>query len=166
MTGISLSGVPELKAALERLDGKDRRNTLRRAVRAGAKPFRQAMAQVAAEQGLPRTFRKIPAPKVTTHGSASGAIEANVRPSSPLFNILEPGAAPHAIAPRSAAFLSNQGDGESSRSAPFFARGEVHHPGLKSRAISPRAFQIAEPAAMAAFADVVAGAAAAKGGED
>lgn len=166
MTGISLTGVPEIKAALERLDGKDRRNTLRRAVRAGAKPFRAAMAQVAAAEGLPRSFQKVPAPKVTTHGSSQGSIEANVRPATPLFSIFEPGAGPHPIAPRSGAFLSNQADGASSRDAAFFARGPVQHPGIASRAIAPRAFALAEPAAMTAFAEVVAGAAAAKGGDE
>jgi hypothetical protein len=163
VTAISVTGVPELKAALEQLDGKDRANTLRRAVRAAAKPFRGAMSQMAAAEGLPATFRKVPAPKVTTHGGR-GPIEAYVRPKTALFNIFEPGARAHDIAPRSGGFLSNQASrGEGSRGAAFFARGTIHHPGLKARPIAARAFAIAEPAAMQAFTEVVAGAAAAKG---
>jgi len=100
MAGITILGIPEARRALEGLDGKDRANAMRRAVRAAAKPMQAALKATAAGADVPRSFQKVPAAKVSTRGGANGReIEARVRPKSPLFNIFEPGAEAHDIAP-------------------------------------------------------------------
>lgn len=145
--GITILGVSAALRELEQLDGKDRQNAMRRGVRAAAKPFQVALAEVAASSNVPRSFQKVPAAKVSTHGGASGReVEARVRPKSPLFNIFEPGAGSHDIAPKEAAVLagpagSDAWDGTGrKRPAAFFSRGTVRHPGMAARPIRPAAF--------------------------
>jgi hypothetical protein len=163
MTSISVTGVPEIQQVLEQLDGKDRQNLLRRAVRAATKPFIADMKEVAASSNVPRSFQKIPAAKVSTQRGESGReVGATVRPKSPLFNIFEPGAGEHEITgdfmggPIGGASWEAQGR---KRPSDFAARGSVRHPGMKGRPITPRSFSLGEAAASQALADVILGAA-------
>lgn len=150
MTTVSVTGIAAIQKTLDALDGRDRQNTLRRAVRAATKPLAAAMREVAAASDVPRSFQKIPAAKVSTRRGAGGrSVGANVRPKSPLFNIFEPGAGPHGIS-AAGGMLANEQAG-------FFARGRVQHPGMAARPITPRAFQAGAAAASKALADAILG---------
>ena len=164
-TIIRVTGAPAIERRLDELAGPGLANRLRRGVRAGAKPFQAALKEVAAESDVPRSFQKVPAAKVSTHGGASGRdVVARVRPKSPLFNIFEPGAKGHTIAPRRTGRLGGPAGGSSwdatgrKRSADFFSAGPVEHPGMAARPILPQAFARGQAAAMDAFASVVFGA--------
>lgn len=184
MPTITIQGLPEARRALEQLDGKDRANTLRRAVRASLKPFQQQLKFEGDTPGHPHSFTKVPAGKVSTRGGASGReIEGYVRPKSPLFNIFEPGARAHAIAPGEKGFNSYRpsrpyptkarqtgkralagpaGGGAwtkegRKRSAAFFSTKTVRHPGMHARPILPAAFAAGAPAAERALADAIFG---------
>lgn len=161
MATIAISGIQAIQKALEQLDGKDRQNTLRRAVRAATKPFIAEMKAVASAADVPRSFQKIPAAKVSTQRGASGReVGATVRPKSPLFNILEPGAKRHDM---SGDFLFGQVGSSGwdpqgrKRGDTFAAHGTVHHPGLASRDIIGPSFAGAQAAASKALADVILG---------
>jgi hypothetical protein len=144
---LAIKGQADVLRALDELDGRERQNALRRGVRAAAKPFQAALKEVAATADVPRSFINVPAAKVSTRGGSSGReVEARVRPRSPLFNIFEPGAREHPIAPRRAAALSGPADAGGwdakgrKRRAPFFSRDGVRHPGMAARPILPAAF--------------------------
>jgi hypothetical protein len=162
MTAVLITGADEILKVLDGLDGKDRQNTERRAVRAAAKPFQASLKSAAASADVPRSFQKVPAAKISTHGGASGrAVVAKVRPSSPLFNIFQPGAGAPQIAPKAPPRQFGQvGSGSwdpAGRKRPdtFAAHGPVRHPGLAARDILGPAFAEAEAAAMQAFEAVI-----------
>lgn len=165
MTTITITGVDGIMAVLEQLDGKDRQNLERRAVRAASKPFIAAFKEVAAshQSVVPASFLKVPAAKVSASMRRGGSIMATVRPKSPLFNIFEPGAKRHTIAPRRGAVMGGPAGSSAwdskgrKRSSDFFSSGPVEHPGMGSRAITPAAFALGEPAAMDAFTAVILG---------
>jgi hypothetical protein len=179
MPRVVVTGIPGVEKALEALDGKDRLNTERRALRAAGKPFQAALRAIAASSNVPHSFTNVPAGRVSTSG---GFPHITVRPKSPLFNIFEPGAGGHTIAPRtSGLYLRGRGKKRAARSeshpgvlagpagsgswdsvgrkrsGAFFSAGPVRHPGFRGRSITGRAFAEAEPAAMEAFAAVVFG---------
>ena len=161
MIALTIQGIPEAQRALEQLDGKDRANAMRRAVRAAAKPMQAALKATAAGADVPRSFQKVPAAKVSTRGGANGReIEARVRPKSPLFNIFEPGAGAHSI--EGELLVGREGGSTWSsegrkRPARFGARGKVRHPGMKARPILPQAFARGAPAAERALAEALFG---------
>lgn len=100
MALVKVTGVNEIEKVLDALDGRDRQNLLRRAVRAGAKPFQAALkANAASRSDVPRSFAKVPAAKVSASMRRGGDVVAVVRPKSPLFNIFQPGAGSHTITP-------------------------------------------------------------------
>lgn len=161
---IRVTGGEAIERRLDELAGPGLANRLRRGVRAGAKPFQAALKEVAAASDVPRSFQKVPAAKVSTHGGASGRdVVARVRPRSPLFNIFEPGAKSHTIAPRRTGRLGGPAGGSAwdasgrKRPADFFSAGPVEHPGMAARPILPAAFARARGAALDAFAAVVFG---------
>lgn len=165
---VTVLGIREAEKLLDGYQGRELANAERRAVRAAANTFRPEISAAAAARhgsgggNVPASFTKVPAAKVTTHGGGGRGIEAYVRPKSPLFNILEPGAGGHTIAPRNGSALAGR-PGEGGWSAAgrkrgpngFFARGPVRHPGLAARPILPGAFAAgagrAEAAAEAAI---------------
>ena len=183
---VSVVGLGPLMKLLGQYEGQPLQNAMRRAIRAGAKPFQASLKAVAAERHAPRSFQMVPV-KVTTHGGAGRQIEAYVRPRSPLFNILEPGAKRHVITPGEKGFnsyrssrpyptkarktggraLAGQAGGSvwpSDHSQPgrkrpvdFFSTGPVTHPGLKGRGMLPAAFAMGEPASVDAMANVIFG---------
>lgn len=161
MTTIRVTGARSIEEELEKLDGKDRANTERRAVRAATKPFIASMRQTASSSDVPRSFQKIPAARVSTRrGDGGRGIGATVRPKSPLFNIFEPGAGEHEISGDLLAGPSGSSSWDASgrkRPEAFAARGAVSHPGFKGRPITPRAFAAGEAAALKAMADVIFG---------
>jgi hypothetical protein len=99
----AVEGGDEVRRMIDRYQGREMQNALRRAVRAGGKVMQASLKVAAAAEpsgNVPDSFKKVPAPKVSTRGGISGRdIVAKVRPKSPLFNIFEPGAEPHDIAP-------------------------------------------------------------------
>lgn len=160
---IDIRGLPQAEKMLAEFDDKALANKMRRAVRAGIAPFRVEMRAVAAEPQYPRSFRKTKT-RTTTRGGAGGrAIEAYVRPSSPLFNIFEPGAGEHTIAPKGGGVLAGPAGGSSwdaggrKRPATFFARGAVRHPGMAARPLLARVFASADPRAEDAVANAIFG---------
>ncbi|MHB8459113.1 MAG: hypothetical protein ACYDAK_05325 [Candidatus Limnocylindrales bacterium] len=158
---VRVVGVAPIMRMLEQFEGQPLQNAMRRAVRAGAKPFQATLKSVAASSSVPRSFQKVPAPKVTTHGGSGRSIEAYVRPKSPLFNIFEPGAGVHTISPGSAGVLGGPagpgGWSTAGRKRPgdFFSRGPVSHPGMRARPILPAAFAMGEPASVDAMANAI-----------
>lgn len=159
MIGYTIQGIPEAERAIDQLDGKDRTNTLRRAVRAAAKPMQSALVATAAGADVPRSFQKVPAAKVSTRGGQSGReIEARVRPKSPLFNIFEPGAGAHEIegellaGPAGGSGWTSEGR---KRPTAFAARGRVRHPGMAARPILPAAFTRGAPEAERILAEAI-----------
>jgi hypothetical protein len=97
---VHLEGLPQVEKLLAQYQGQPLQNKMRQAVRAGAKPMQAGVKAQAATPGHPHSFTKVPAAKVTTHGGTSGhAVEAWVKPRSPLFPIFEAGAKSHTIAP-------------------------------------------------------------------
>lgn len=152
-------GGPAVRRMLGKYEGSALQNRLRRAVRAGAKPFQVALQSAAASDptgNVPESFRKVRAAKVSTRGGFTGRdIVARVRPESPLFNIFEPGAQAHDIegpmmaGPEGAGGWTSEGR---KRPAPFGARGRVRHPGMAARPILPTAFGRGTAAAKMAVA--------------
>jgi hypothetical protein len=161
-----LEGLPECRRMVDEATGRQLQNRIRRAVRAGAKPFQAELkAEAASHHGgsenLPASFAKVPAAKTSTHG-AGGGIEAYVRPSSPLFNVFEPGAGAHEIAPHGSRLAGPAGGrGWSAqgrkRGGAFFARGAVRHPGMAARPILPSSFAAKVGAAETAVARAIFG---------
>ena len=132
---------------LGKYEGRSLQNRLRRAVRAGAKPFQVALQTTAAQDpagNVPESFTKVRAAKVSSRGGFTGRdIVARVRPQSPLFNIFEVGAGAHDI--EAPVLAGPQGSGGwtsegRKRPAAFGARGRVRHPGMSARPILPTAF--------------------------
>jgi hypothetical protein len=158
---IKIDGLPEAMRRVEGLTGRQMQNKLRRAVRAGAKPMQASLKAAAAAQptgNLPKTFTKVPAAKVSASMRRGGQVVASVKPKSPLFNIFEPGAGAHEIAPgargRAVGGLSGAA-GVRGRKRAFYARGAVRHPGMRARPIRPTAFAAGKPAAQLAIARVL-----------
>lgn len=161
MASVRITGAEEITKVLDGLDGRDRQNLLRRAVRAGSKPFQAALsANAAARSDVPKSFRKVPAAKVSASMRRGGDIVAVVRPKSPLFNIFQPGAGEHDIA---GDFMFGQVGSATwepagrKRPDTFAAHGSVRHPGLKARDMLGPAFAVGHAAASKAFADVIFG---------
>jgi hypothetical protein len=137
-------------------------NRLRRAVRAGAKPFQAGLkaAAVAEPTGnVPNSFRKVPAAKVSASMRRGGEIVAKVKPKSPLFNVFEPGAGGHDI---TGPFLGGPAGAQEhwsqagrKRAKGFAAHGTVHHPGMKARPLRPTAFAAGKGPALMAIARVL-----------
>jgi hypothetical protein len=143
---LQVTGGDDVRRMLGKYEGREYHNRLRRAVRAGAKPFQQGLKDAAAAEptgNLPDTFRKVPAAKVSASARRGGDIVARVRPKSPLFNIFEPGADAHDIAPTKGVlsnFEQRRQWADQASGGPFFARRKVRHPGMKARPIMPIAF--------------------------
>jgi hypothetical protein len=158
---VHLEGLPQVRKMLDQFEGQQLQNKMRVAVRAGLKSFQKTLAFEGDTPGHPHSFTKVPAGKVTTHGGASGReIEGSVRPKSPLFNIFEPGARGHTIAPKKGILAGPAGSGGwdakgRKRKAAFFARGPVSHPGMSARPILPAAFSAGESAASDAVANAI-----------
>jgi hypothetical protein len=166
---IHLEGLPAVRKMVAELTGRQFQNRMRKAVRAGAKPFQgELKAEAASHHGgsenLPASFTKVPAAKTSTRGGsvAGGQVEAYVRPSSPLFNVFEPGAGAHEIAPHGSRLAGPAGGrGWSAqgrkRGGAFFARGAVRHPGMAARPILPSSFAAKVGAAETAVARAIFG---------
>ena len=167
---VTVLGLHEAEKLLDGYQGRDLQNAERRAVRAAANAFKpEIIAAAQARHGsgtgnVPASFAKVRAPKVSTHGGASGRdVEASIRPRSPLFNIFEPGARPHRIAPRHKHELAGP-DGSGGwtkagrkRRGGFYARGPVSHPGMSARPILPTAFEAGAGRAEDAAANAIFG---------
>ena len=144
---VSFYGLPEVRKMLAQYSDQEIQNSLRRGARAGIAEFRAELrSEAASRSDLPHSFRKTKT-RTTTRGGASGReIEAYVRPSSPLFNIFEPGAGAHTIAPRRAGALggpAGSGSWDSvgrKRPGAFFSSGPVRHPGMRARPLLSPAF--------------------------
>jgi hypothetical protein len=164
---ITVLGLHEAEKLLDGFTGKDLRNAERRAVRAAANAFKPEI--VAAARGrhgsgsgnVPASFAKVPAAKVSAHLGAD--VSASIRPKSPLFNIFEPGAGAHVIAPRRKGQLAGPAgpggwtkDGRKRR-ADFYAHGAVRHPGMSARPILPGAFSAGSERAVDAAAAAIFG---------
>ncbi len=159
MAGITfdIRGLPETKAMLSWYSDRQLFNRMRRAVRAGGKVFQGELKSVAAQEptgNIPDTFRKVPAPKVSSSARRGGVPTSITRPKSPLFNIFEPGAGKHEITGGYAGPMGGPA-GKRWRGSSFSARGTVNHPGLKARPILPTAFRRGEGEARDAVAAVL-----------
>lgn len=164
---VSFQGLAETRKWIADHSDQEMQNGLRRAARAGISEFRKDLHSEAISrfgQGgaehVPYSFRKTKT-KTSTHGGSGHEIESSVRPSSPLFNILEPGAKAHTIAPgrsvtqrpgrkggkpRKAALGGPAGGSVwtaagRKRPAAFFSRSPVRHPGLTGRNLLRAAFE-------------------------
>lgn len=187
---VAIKGLPAIRKRLDELDGKDRQNLERRAVRAGAKPIAEALKSIAAASRVPRSFSSAsPAKMVRVSASmrSGNTVHALVRPPSPLFNILQPGATSHTIKPRqSGLYLSRKGTNQRAkklsvvsrqhpgilagpagkggwdetgrkRKAAFFSRNPVQHPGLKGTDLLGPALESGRAESMQAIARVMFG---------
>ena len=159
---VHLEGLPQVRKMLDQFEGQQLQNKMRVAVRAGLKPFQAQLKFEGDTPGHPHSFTNVPAGKVTTRGGESGrAVEGYVRPKSPLFNIFEPGAKAHTVAPRRKPILAGPaGSGGwdakgRKRKGAFFARGPVSHPGMSARPELPAAFAAAEGPASDAIANAI-----------
>ncbi len=149
---IHLEGLPETQRLLARYQGQQLQNRMRRVVRAGIKPFQGGLkAEAASHHGgpenVPLSFQKVPAAKVSTRGGVSGReVEAYTRPKSALFNIFEPGAGSHMIAPKKKGVLQGPAGSASwtqkgrKRPGAFLSFRPVRHPGLAPRELLEPAF--------------------------
>lgn len=158
---VAIQGADDVKRMLDHFAGRVLQNRLRRAVRAGAKPFQAGLKSAASSEptgNIPDSFRKVPAAKVSASARRGGDIVAKVRPKSPLFNVFEPGAEAHDIEGGLLAGPAGPGGWSQAgrkRRGPFGARGRVHHPGMKARPIMPTAFSSKLGAAQRAAAAVI-----------
>lgn len=178
-TIVAVTGIPAIEKALNQLDGKDRVNTERRAVRAAANVLAKILPGVAASSQVPHSFETAKKISVSTSG---GRVHAAVRPKSPLFNIFEGGAGGHEIAPRTsgtyargrgknrravqethAGVLAGPGGSGSwdatgrKRPGAFFSSKPVRHPGFHGRPLLPRIAAIGGTAALNAMAAIILG---------
>jgi hypothetical protein len=186
MTHVGIVGQPQVMAALDRLDDRSRQNLERRAVRAGAKVIQRQMRFEGDTPGHPHSFTKVVV-RVSSSMRRGGVPTAFVRPRSPLFNILEPGARAHTITPgekglnsyrpsrpsptrarqtgrralagRKGGSVWPENHSEAGRKRPddFFSTGPVNHPGLAARPILPATIAAAGQAARDTMAEVVFG---------
>jgi len=145
-TIVAIQGGDKVRRMLDGFTGQKLQNRLRRAIRAGAKPFQAGLKAAASSEptgNLPHSFTKVPAAKVSASRRRGGTIVGRVRPKSPLFNIFEPGAGAHEISGAVLGGPSGSGGwtaaGRKRRGA-FVAHGRVRHPGMKARPILPTAF--------------------------
>jgi hypothetical protein len=143
---VVIQGADRVQKMLDRFHGAVLKNRLRRAVRAGAKPFQEGLKAAASSEptgNVPASFKKVPAAKVSASARLGGDIVARVRPKSPLFNVFEPGAGAHEISGEMMAGPAGAGGWSQAgrkRAHAFGARGRVRHPGMKARPILPTAF--------------------------
>lgn len=160
---ISFVGLREAERMVDEFSDKELANKMRRAVRAGLKPFQEQLKFEGDTPGHPHSFTKVPAGKVSTRGGASGReIYGYVRPKSPLFNIFEPGAKAHTITPKQAVLAGPAGSGSwtaegRKRSGAFFSTKPVRHPGMAARPMLPAAFAAGALAAEDAVANAIFG---------
>lgn len=144
---IDIHGMPEVQAMLDKVQGSQLNNRIRRSLRAGAKPFRTEMrSQARSRADLPATFAKT---RTRAHRNPLGV---SVSPQSPLSTIFEHGADTHTIAPKGAQLLAGKA-GERSRSAAFVARGPVTHPGMGARPLIAPVFDAAQDDARREFSE-------------
>lgn len=145
---VDLRGLPEVRRMLASVDDKERRNRERRAVRAAAKPFNTGLKAAAASEptgNVPKSFQRV-GTRVSASARREGEIVAIVKPKSALFNIFEPGAGPHMIAPHHGLLAGYGGgfgfwtQGSRKRARNFVSRRAVRHPGMKARPLLPTAF--------------------------
>jgi hypothetical protein len=186
MTSVAITGAEGVEKMLDEYAPRARQNLERRAVRAGGKVIQAELKSLAA--GVhPHSFTKVPAPKVSTHGEAGMEVFTVVRPKSPLFNILEPGAKGHTISPGEVGGNSSRpsrptatkarssgrralagrpggsvwpephSDAGRKRGTTFFSARPVQHPGTKGLGMLPRAVAAAGGAAQDAMAAVIFG---------
>lgn len=182
---IAVVGVDRIEKVLEQLDPRDRQNLERRAVRAGARPVASALKEIASGAQVPRSFSAGSIAsfiRVSASARRGGVASAVVRPKSPLFNILEPGAGAHDIAPKtSGLYLRGRGKNRAAvseshagvlagkagpgawseegrkRGRAFFSRRAVRHPGLKGRDLLGPAVERSALEARDAIAAVILG---------
>jgi len=160
MATVLITGLPAVDKMLDEYAPGARQNLERRAVRAGGHVVQAALKSVAAEGGVPHSFQKVPAPKVSTHGDIGQEVFAIVRPKSPLFNIFEPGARSHDISGDLMGGPAGSGSWDATgrkRPADFAARGSVRHPGMRARPILPRAAAMSAAGAQTAMAAIILG---------
>jgi hypothetical protein len=169
---LDIRGLAATRKMLATVDDKERFNRERRAVRAAGNIFKPALASSArAHHGgagnVPASFAKVRV-KVSSSNRRGRMPTAIIRPTSPLFNIFEPGAAAHTIEPgrkgrnssrpsrptgtkahktgkRAIAgpVAANPGVWDPvgrKRNQGFFATHAVRHPGMSSRALLPGVF--------------------------
>jgi hypothetical protein len=146
---VDIRGLAATQKLLATVDDKERFNRERRAVRAAGNIFKPALVASArahhgGSENVPASFAKVRI-KVSSSNRRGRMPTAIIRPTSPLFNIFEPGASPHDIAPKAGLMGGPAGSGGWSkegrkRPGAFAARGTVHHPGMSSRALLPGVF--------------------------
>jgi hypothetical protein len=142
MISVDLRGAAEVQKMLGEVRGAKLNNRIRRALRAGVKPFREELRRRASSGRWPRKFR---ATRTRAHRNPLGV---SVSPQSPLSTIFEGGAKTHEIAPKNAKYLANADRG-------FFAAGAVQHPGMTARPLIGSAFEARRDDAEKAFMDVL-----------
>lgn len=161
MSGITyrVDGGPAVHKLMNSLSGRELNNRTRRAVRRGVKIARKDIrAQAISRSDIPNTFAKT---KTLYHRTPIGA---STQPASPLFNIFEPGAGAHEIAPgrlrvsgRRAMLLAGPA-GERGRSRAFLASMPVRHPGMDARPLVAPVFEAdKDEMTEAAMAELLAG---------
>lgn len=161
-----LRGLPEVRKLLASVDDRERFNRERRAVRAAGNVFKPALAASArshhgGSENVPASFARVRV-KVSASNRRGRMPTAIIRPASALFNIFEPGARAHDIAPKAGLMGGPAGSGGWSkegrkRRGAFAARGTVHHPGMSSRALLPGVFNAEVGRAERAAADIIFG---------
>jgi hypothetical protein len=146
---IDLRGMPEVKKMLASVDDRERQNRERRAVRAASAPLRAGLKDTAASEptgNVPKSFQRVRT-RVSASARRGGEVVAFTKPRSALFNIFEPGAGEHTIAPKGKPLAGYGGgfgfwtQGSRKRSKSFFSRKAVRHPGMTARPILPTAFE-------------------------
>lgn len=132
---IDWRGLPEAKALLESFQGQPLQNRVRRGMRAGAAVWRRKIRSAgnAGWPNRPATFNKT---RTRPHRTPIGI---SVSPQSPLSNIFEGGAKPHAIP---------IGKGP-------LAGATVHHPGVAAQPFLVPIFDSSDGEATDAAADVI-----------
>lgn len=150
MVQMELWGLEEAQALFKQVD-RELNNRMRRALRRGAKVFREGLRDEARSRSdLPRSFRKT---RTRPHRNPLGV---SVSPSSSLSNIFERGATTHQIG-KAGQLLSNfatrREKADKHRGGFFFARGPVTHPGIGARPFIGPVFEATEAAAQRAIAD-------------
>jgi len=185
---IDLRGMPEVRKLLATVDDKERVNRERRGVRAAGNVFKPALSAAARSAhgsgagNVPASFTKVRV-RVSNSNRRGRQPTAIIKPRSPLFNIFEPGAGPHAIVPGYKGHNTSRpsrptgthahktgkralggpaggaGWDEVGRKRPgaFFATHPVRHPGMSSRPLLPGVFAAEVERATDAAANVIFG---------
>ena len=149
-TEFDVRGVPEVRQMLEQVQGRELNNRMRRALRRGAKVFREALRDEARSRSdLPTSFAKI---RTRAHRNPLGV---SVSPKSPLSTIFEHGASAHQIGAPGQLLSNFEGRRQAgpTQGRPFFARGPVRHPGMAARPFIGPTFDAAEGRASEAMRD-------------